>query len=57
MKSQHISAIVVAVIAIVGWNVFLIQRDNKMFNEYDRKIERKEFCKNNSTFKWNSNCN
>jgi len=37
MTSKHISYIFLAFIAILGWNVFLIQRDEAMFQEYYRR--------------------
>lgn len=34
MKSRDITYIFLAFIAILGWNAFLIQRDDKMFKAY-----------------------
>ena len=34
MTSKEISFIVVAIFAIIGWNVFLIQRDNALYDAY-----------------------
>jgi hypothetical protein len=34
MTLKNISFIVVAIGAIIGWNVFLIQRDQKLFEAY-----------------------
>ena len=34
MTSKEISFIVVAIFAILGWNVFLIQRDNALYDAY-----------------------
>lgn len=36
MNSKYIAYIVLAVIAIFGWNWFIIQRDIKMFEQYDK---------------------
>jgi hypothetical protein len=33
---MRISYAIIAVIAIVGYNLFLIERDQKMFDAYDR---------------------
>jgi hypothetical protein len=34
MTSKEISFIVVAIFAILGWNAFLIQRDNALYDAY-----------------------
>ena len=34
MKSKDITYIFLAFIAILGWNAFLIQRDDKLFKAY-----------------------
>lgn len=34
MNSKYIGFYIVGFIAILGWNAFLIQRDNAMFKEY-----------------------
>ena len=36
MNSKTISYILLGVIAVLGWNAFLIQRDNRMFEQYDK---------------------
>ncbi len=36
MNSKTIAYILLGVVAIVSWNVFLIQRDNKMFDRYEK---------------------
>jgi hypothetical protein len=36
MNSKTIAYILLGVVAIVSWNIFLIQRDNKMFDRYDK---------------------
>jgi hypothetical protein len=36
MSRKHIACAVIAVIAIVGWNAFLIQRDARMFEAYEQ---------------------
>ena len=66
MNSKSIIYIFLAFIAVLGWNAFLIQRDQKMFNSYDKQIgiERlknrtfnslKEFCKQQAG--WHPDCN
>jgi hypothetical protein len=34
MKSKEVTYIFLAFIAILGWNAFLIQRDDKLFKAY-----------------------
>ena len=34
MSKKHIIAGLIGFAVILGWNVFLIQRDNKMFEAY-----------------------
>jgi hypothetical protein len=34
MKSKEVTYIFLAFIAILGWNAFLIQRDDKLFQAY-----------------------
>jgi hypothetical protein len=38
MNSKTVTYIFLAVIAILGWNAFLIKRDKKMFDAYDKQI-------------------
>jgi hypothetical protein len=37
MNTKLITYIFFGVVAVVGWNVFLIQRDESMFQEYYRR--------------------
>ena len=38
MSTKYIAAGLIGVAAIIGWNVFLIQRDAKMFEAYNHSI-------------------
>lgn len=38
MNSKTITYVFLAFIAVLGWNSFLIQRDNKMFDAYDKQV-------------------
>jgi hypothetical protein len=38
MNSKTITYIFLAFIAILGWNSFLIKRDKKMFDAYDKAV-------------------
>jgi hypothetical protein len=36
MKPKYVAYALTAFSAVIAWNVFLIQRDQKMFNAYDK---------------------
>jgi len=36
MSKKYITAFIVGFIAMIGWNVFLIQRDDAMYKSYYR---------------------
>ena len=38
MSRKHLAYTMIAVIAIVGWNAFLIQRDARMFEAYSTEV-------------------
>ncbi len=38
MTPKTISFFILAFFAIIGWNIFLIQRDSKMFDAYDKQV-------------------
>jgi hypothetical protein len=38
MSSKYIAAGLIGIAAIVGWNIFLIQRDAKLFEAYNHSI-------------------
>lgn len=40
LPPKYIAAFVIAFAAMIGWNAFLIQRDNKMFDSYDNPKEK-----------------
>ena len=50
MTSKEISFIVVAIFAILGWNAFLIQRDNALYDaHYHRQaIENLKYSPNSN---------
>ena len=54
MNSKTITYFFLAFIAVLGWNTFLIQRDKKMFDAYDREagIERLKYPPSNSLDTW-----
>lgn len=50
MTSKQITYIFLAFIGILMWNVLLIQRDNKMFEDYDRMNVKEHTCTELKTF-------
>lgn len=52
MKTTYIF---LGVIAILMWNVFLIQRDKKMFDAYDNLTPKEHACKQQAH--WHPDCN
>ena len=38
MNRKYIAAGLIGIAAIVGWNIFLIQRDAKLFEAYNQSI-------------------
>jgi hypothetical protein len=37
---KYILAVMFGLASIIGWNIFLIQRDQRMFDSYDSAIQR-----------------
>jgi hypothetical protein len=54
MNYKNTTYIFLAFIAILGWNAFLIQRDKKMFDAYDKalRIERLKTLPSSSLKTW-----
>jgi hypothetical protein len=54
MNSKTITYVFLGFIAILGWNSFLIQRDKKMFDAYDKAtaIERLKYPPTSSLKTW-----
>lgn len=42
------------IITIIGWNVFLVIRDNKMFDAYYGKTRHQQYCEQLNT--WHPDC-
>ena len=40
MNRKYVIAGLIGFAAILGWNIFLIQRDQRMFDSYDSAIQR-----------------
>lgn len=54
MNSKTITYFFLAFIAVLGWNTFLIQRDKKMLDAYDKQagIERLKYPPSSSLKTW-----
>jgi len=52
---KYILAGMIGLASIIGWNVFLIQRDQMTFNTYDKLTPKEQFCKQQSG--WHPDCN
>ena len=65
MNIKYTSAGIMALVVIIGWNAFLVQRDDKLFKAYyhqKAQIEQKQqltakekFCKSQAG--WHPDCN
>jgi hypothetical protein len=54
MKFTNTTYIFLAFIAILGWNAFLTQRDDKLFDAYDKQTAKQEYCKQLKV--WHPDC-
>jgi hypothetical protein len=55
MSKKHIAYIFLALSAIIGWNMFLIQRDQKLFEAYNQATLKERYCQQQAN--WNPDCN
>ena len=56
MKGKYIAYGIVALVAIIGYNAFLVQRDQKMYDAYYGKQTPKEhYCQQQAN--WHPDCN
>jgi hypothetical protein len=55
MKRKYLGYFMVALLASLGWNVFLIQRDQEMFKAYHQPTPKEKFCKQQA--QWHPDCN
>ena len=51
MSKKYITAFIVGFIAMIGWNVFLIQRDQQMFDGTPKE----RYCQQQAG--WHPDCN
>ena len=52
---KYVVAGILGFLVILGWNIFLIQRDDKLFKAYYQETAKQEFCKAQAG--WNPDCN
>ncbi len=55
MNRKYVVAGLIGFAAILGWNVFLIQRDDKLYKAYYKETAKQEYCKQQAG--WNPDCN
>lgn len=55
MKSTQFTYIYLGVIAILGWNIWAIQRDAKPLKAYDYQKGKIDFCSSHAG--WHPDCN
>lgn len=55
MKTKYIVSGLAAFSFIIGWNIFLIQRDAKMFEAYNQPTPKDRFCQQQTH--WHPDCN
>ena len=49
MNPKYLSAGLIAFIAILGWNVFLVQRDDRLFKAYYHQTAQEQHCNQNAS--------
>ena len=54
MNHKYIITFVLMFAAVLGWNAFLIVRDNKMFDAYYGKTQHQQYCEQLKT--WHPDC-
>ena len=55
MNKKYIVTGLIGFAVILGWNVFLIQRDEKLFKAYYKETAKQEYCKQQAG--WHPDCN
>jgi len=49
MKLKYLAAGLIAFAAMIGWNVFLIQRDDRLFKAYYHQTAQEQHCNQNAS--------
>lgn len=55
MKPKYFAYGMIAFLAVVGWNAFLIQRDAKLFEAYNQPTPKERYCQQQA--QWHPDCN
>jgi len=55
MKSSTVVYVFLAFVAILGYNAFLIKRDQKLFDAYDKLTPHERYCQQQA--RWHPDCN
>ena len=54
LSPKYIATFILLAFAMLGWNVFLINRDDKMFKAYYHEKAMQEYCQSLKT--WHPDC-
>jgi len=55
MNRKYIAAGLIGFVVIVAWNVFLIQRDQKLYEAYNQPTPKERYCQQQAG--WHPDCN
>ena len=55
MNSKFIFSIIFGIGVIIGWNAFLIQRDQELYDAYYGETPKEQYCKQQAH--WHPDCN
>ena len=55
MNRKYIAAGLVGFVVILAWNVFLIQRDQKLYEAYNQPTPKERYCQQQAG--WHPDCN
>ena len=57
MTKKNIVYLVLVVLSLIGYNAWLIQRDDKMFDAYYRQTAKENLCSSLSPSHFHPDCN
>jgi hypothetical protein len=55
MKTKYLVVGLVSFSVVIGWNVFLIQRDQKLYEAYNQPTPKERYCQQQAH--WHPDCN
>jgi hypothetical protein len=57
MNRKYVATALIGSVVILGWNVFLVQRDDKLFKAYYQETAKEQYCKSLSPSGFHPDCN